>query len=132
MPKAKTAIEEPVVEIPQVRGHQLYLISILTQEESALDEFVQTVEKAGGVIKKSESLGRKTLAYSINKHPELILMSIFCELDSDQVKPLEQTLKHEDYIERYLLTKWDAELPVPHHHQSRPTHGRMNEEKENV
>ena len=43
-------------------------------------------------------------------------MSVFFELQVDQVAPLERVLKHEDFIERYLLTKWNAELPTPHHH----------------
>ncbi len=89
-----------------------YLLSALVQDEKALEGIAKLVEATEAKVLKSESLGKKTLTFAINKHKELILVSVFFEGTAQQVNNLEKTLKHEEEIERFILTKWHAEIPV--------------------
>jgi ribosomal protein S6 len=105
MAKEKTTTE---LEIPA--STRLYLVSALVSDEKELETLAALIKKHNAEIKKQESLGAKKLTYSINKHKELILISIFFTADGATVKTIEKAMEHEDGIERFILTKWDAEV----------------------
>ena len=97
---------------------QLYLLSALVQKEEVMELLKKIVSSKAEII-KDESLGMKTLAYPINKHKELILLSIFFTAEPDKVIAIEKELHVEEKIERYLITTWDDELPKEDAHTFR-------------
>ena len=109
--------EQPVVEETNAEkgvenpSTQMYLLSALTQNpSSALTELTALILSAGFKVEKSEDLGLKKLAFPINKHLELSLVSVFFRANNQIIKTLDGELKHTDTIERYLLTTWRASL----------------------
>ena len=89
---------------------QLYLLSALVQKEGVM-ELLKKVVSSKAKISREENLGKKTLAYPINKHKELTLLSIFFVAEPKNVQAIEKELHLEEEIERYLITSWSAELP---------------------
>lgn len=104
----KTSVKEEIVEVAAA-ADQLYLLSLLVQDEKALAT-VKDYLKDRVKILKDENLGVKTLAYPINKHKELTLISIFFTANSDVVGPIERELKLEEEVERFLLTTWRGDI----------------------
>lgn len=94
---------------------QLYLLSALVQKDEVM-ELLKKIVSSKGEIVKDENLGKKTLAYSINKHSELTLLSIFFNAAPAKVTKIEKELYVEETIERYLITTWSAELPKEGEH----------------
>lgn len=94
---------------------RLYLLSALAQKEEAM-ELLKKIVLPRAQIVRDENLGKKTLAYSINKHSELILLSIFFNAESAKVTEIDKELSVEEGIERYLITTWSAELPKEGEH----------------
>jgi small subunit ribosomal protein S6 len=97
-----------MVETP-VQTH-LYLLSALGRDGSVLDHLAEQLKKHDVVIKKTEDLGMKKLAYPINKQTDLNLVSIFFEAPGATAYALENQLRHEEEVERFLLTRWNASL----------------------
>lgn len=92
---------------------QLYLLSALVKDDAAFEDLQNFLKKAQLTIKKSESLGRRMLAYPINKERELTLVSVFFTADPKIIPELDQSLRHEESLERFLLTTWKGDLDAP-------------------
>jgi ribosomal protein S6 len=93
--------------------HQRYLLTCLSAKAETLDELVKLLETRQAVIKKSENLGSRSLAFKINKHAELQLMSVFFETQPINLPPIQEELKHAPGVERFLLTTWNADFERP-------------------
>ena len=102
MVKEKTTSTE--IKVAAVTG-QLYLLSALVQKEETLKLLKKVVSSKAEIVKE-ENLGKKTLAYPINKHSELILLSIFFTAEPTNLIAIEKELHVEEEIERYLVTSW--------------------------
>lgn len=101
---------------------KLYLLTALVKDEAAFGELESFVKKSELTIKKSENLGRRVLAYPINKQRELTLASIFFTAEANIIPELEKSLHHEESIERFLLTTWKGDLDAPkRYNKERPT-----------
>lgn len=100
-------------------GEKLYLLSALVKQEADLAELVEFVKKHELTLKKSEFIGPKTLSFPVNKQRELSLVSIFFTADSAVVPTFEKTLRHEDYVQRFLLTDWKGDIDAPKRNQDR-------------
>ncbi len=87
----------------------LYLLSALVQKDEAMAAIEALVEKTGGVIKKTENLGSKQLAFAINKHRQLILVSVFFEAEPGQLPAIQTAVRQAALCERFLLTTWAAD-----------------------
>jgi len=87
----------------------LYLLSALVQKDDALAAIETLVEKSGGAIKKTENLGNKQLAFAINKHHQLILVSVFFESEPGLLPTIQTALRQSAFCERFLLTTWAAD-----------------------
>lgn len=97
---------------------RMYLLSALTTDAaSALDELTALVSSAGSKVEKAEDLGLKRLAFPINKHRELSLVSVFFNAESQTIKTLDSELKHAETIERFLMSTWRAGLDEPKRRQ---------------
>ncbi|MDP3992888.1 MAG: 30S ribosomal protein S6 [bacterium] len=93
---------------------RMYLLSALAKDAAgALDELTALISTAGSKVEKAEDLGLKKLAFPINKHLELSLVSVFFNADTQTIKVLEAELKHADTVERHLLSTWRAGLEEP-------------------
>ncbi len=103
-PKTETT---PVVAPPT--DGQLYLLSALVQKDSFLKTLEGIVGNTGKIA-KAESLGSKTLAFPINKHNELTLVSIFFTAEPGDIPGLDKELAVEEEIERHLITTWRGDI----------------------
>ncbi|MEX1123876.1 MAG: 30S ribosomal protein S6 [Patescibacteria group bacterium] len=106
MTKDKTATSD--IEVAAVAGN-LYLLSALVQKDESLETIKKYLEGKAEVV-KAENLGRKTLAYKINKHSELTLVSIFFTAQPEIIPGLEKELALEEQAERFLITTWRGEV----------------------
>ncbi|MCR4277995.1 MAG: 30S ribosomal protein S6 [Candidatus Berkelbacteria bacterium] len=98
---------------------RMYLLSALTKDaKSGLDELTALVADAGSKVEKAEDLGLKRLAFPINKHLELSLVSVFFNATPGTIKTLDSELKHAETIERHLLSTWRAGLDEPKRRQA--------------
>jgi ribosomal protein S6 len=98
---------------------RMYLLSALTKDaKSGLDELTTLVSDAGSKVEKAEDLGPKRLAFPINKHLELSLVSVFFNATPQTIKKLDSELKHAETIERHLLSTWRAGLDEPKRRQA--------------
>lgn len=91
-------------------GQKLYLLSALVKDAKALANLETFIKASGATVAKGEDLGLKQLAYPINKHTELRLISIFLHAESQLVRKLNQELRHEEDVVRYLLTHWRGDI----------------------
>lgn len=102
--------KETATTIAEPTGDVMYLLSALSTDGTVLPMLTEKVEQKGAVIKKSEDLGVKRLAYPINRHNELTLVSLFFEATAKAIQELNQELRHQDQVERFLITRWNAPL----------------------
>lgn len=101
----------PAVEINE--GERLYLLSALVETEADFDKLVAFMKATDVTIKKTENLGSRPLFVKINKHSSLLLTSIFFTSEPATANQLQETLKHEENVARFLLTTWRGPLDAP-------------------
>ncbi|MBF2052979.1 MAG: 30S ribosomal protein S6 [Candidatus Sericytochromatia bacterium] len=86
--------------------------------DSRLDEEAQkqinarvndTIAKIGGKIEKSESLGRKRLAYPIKKRTDGVYMLTHFEGDSRSLKELNRVMNITEGLLRHLVVRRDED-----------------------
>ncbi len=75
--------------------------------KAAVATLQDLVTKNGGRIDSLQDWGRKRLAYKINKKQEGNYIILNFQLDSQFTKKLEQSLRLNDNIIRYLLVNKD-------------------------
>ncbi len=73
--------------------------------ESITDNFVERVEKAGGRIVKREYWGSRPLAYSITKRKRGHYVMLVTDGEPQAVETLEQAIRLEERIMRFLTTR---------------------------
>jgi small subunit ribosomal protein S6 len=67
----------------------------------------ETIAKIGGKIEKSESLGRKKLAYPIKKQNDGLYMLTHFETDSQSLDELQRVMGITDGLIRHLIVRRD-------------------------
>ena len=123
-PPLDSALGEPAIDVvaetkSENPNTRMYLLSALAKDAaSALDELTALVLTAGSKVEKAEDLGLKRLAFPINKHLELSLVSVFFNADAQTIKTLDSELKHAETMERHLLSTWRAGLDEPKRRQA--------------
>jgi small subunit ribosomal protein S6 len=82
-----------------------------------LDELIEkvrkTVENSGGKITVTQQLGRKRLAYPINKFREGTYVYMELEGKGDIISALENLYKVNDVVIRYLTIKAEKKKVIP-------------------
>ena len=68
-------------------------------------KIIETLETEDGKVTKTDVWGKKHFAYSIEKHVEGYYIVYEFETNSDQIKPIEKSLKSNKEILRFLLIK---------------------------
>lgn len=76
-------------------------------KEATLATISQMVGEGKGKIIKEDSLGKKTLAYPINKETEAEYYLFEIEGEGDGLGPLNKKLRLSDAVLRYLIMKKD-------------------------
>jgi len=89
---------------------KLYQLHYLISSELSEKEIKEVQEKVislfqneGGVLVENEEPTKKTLAYPIEKKTEAFLASVSFRLTPDKIKSVEEGIKKEKRIIRYLL-----------------------------
>ncbi len=84
-----------------------YEITYLVKNEEALAEKIaeRAVEKIGGKIVSSKSLGQKDLAYPIDKITSACYATMVAELEPQMVADIDSALRMNDKVIRALIVK---------------------------
>jgi len=83
-----------------------------TKVEEIVSKVSKLIETAGGTIKNLQQLGKKKLAYNINKFREGIYVYVEFEANGSVVLPLENFFKVNDDVIRFLTIKVEAKKKV--------------------
>jgi small subunit ribosomal protein S6 len=84
----------------------LYEITFLAKEET--DPGVRAIlEEAGAAIQSENPLGRKRLAYPINKETQAVYTSYVFDVPSDALNDINRRLRLNNQVMRYLLVTKD-------------------------
>ncbi len=75
--------------------------------KGVVTQIQELVSKNGGRIEGLQEWGKRRLAYKIKKKQEGNYVIVNFQLDSKQTKKIEQTLRLNDNILRYLLVSKD-------------------------
>lgn len=88
----------------------MYIIRPDVEQEAvqAVVEKFQGIIQNGGEITKHDVLGKRRLAYEINKLREGVYVLVNFTATPDVVNELERILKISDEVIRYLITKDEA------------------------
>jgi len=76
--------------------------------KSAYAQVQELVSKNGGRVDGLQEWGKRRLAYKIGKRQEGNYLVLNFQMDTQQTKKLEQALRLNDQILRYLLVNKDA------------------------
>lgn len=99
-----------------MRTYELMLIADPELDEeglAALTERVQqTIATNGGEIVKVEQMGRRRLAYPIQRHREGHYMLIHAGMERETISELERSLRLSEEVFRHLLVRLD-EVQAP-------------------
>lgn len=74
-------------------------------EKTAAKLLEDTLQKSGGSIAKKDSWGKKDLAYPIKKKPSGFYAFFEVDLEPNQAADLQNRLKLNEEVLRYLLVK---------------------------
>ena len=76
--------------------------------KGAVTQVQELVTKNGGKVDGLQEWGKRRLAYKIGKKQEGNYLVVNFQMDTQQTKKLEQSLRLNDQIMRYLLVNKDA------------------------
>lgn len=89
--------------------------------DAALEDSVRTdliayfsgiVEKNGGQVDRVDEWGKRRLAYAINYKTEGYYVLAYIQGPSELPRELERNFQINDNVLRYLVTRYEGELPV--------------------
>ena len=75
--------------------------------KNVVTQIQELVTKSGGRVDSLQDWGKRRLAYKINKKQDGSYVIVNFQLDSSNTKKLEQTLKLNDNLLRFLLINKD-------------------------
>jgi small subunit ribosomal protein S6 len=78
--------------------------------EKVVTQFEGVLTGAGGKMEKIERMGKRRMAYRVQRHREGIYVLFVCEGTGDTVKEVERRFKVTDSVIRYLTVRTDEEL----------------------
>ena len=93
----------------------MYIIDA-TLEDSArvelIERFSDLVKKNGGEIDRVDEWGKRRLAYAINYKTEGYYVLMYIKAPADLPKELERNFQINDNVLRYLVVRYEGELPA--------------------
>jgi small subunit ribosomal protein S6 len=84
-----------------------------TDAQATAEKFRQNIEKLNGQVKKLASLDKKKLAYPIKKQLSAYFVSLEFEMEPENVEKLQQELKLNNDILRFLLLVSEGANQLP-------------------
>ncbi len=90
--------------------------------QNITNQLVERVEKAGGRVIKREYWGARMMAYSINKRKRGHYMFLVTDGDGDAIKALEDAIRLDERIVRFLSVRSESfsDKPSPLARRSKP------------
>ncbi len=70
----------------------------------------QIVSESGGAVTKIEDMGRRNLAYRINKFDDGIYTLLYIDSSGHEIAELERRLRVTDFVIRHLTVRTDEDL----------------------
>ncbi len=99
--------------MPEQRTYEiLYIIDAETSEDDVTrlsDSFQQIITDQGGTITKSEIMGRRSLAYPINRKTEGIYVLYEVDGSGREIAELERRMRVSDQVVRYITVRVDED-----------------------
>ena len=80
--------------------------------QHSLDKVSEIISRHGGCIFRSQNLGRKTLAYRINKQSKGYYATLDYSADTRAVSEIERGFRLDEKVLRYLTVKLNDEVDV--------------------
>ena len=77
-----------------------------------INRFSELVKKNGGEIDRVDEWGQRRLAYAINYKTEGYYVLMYIKAPSDLPRELERNLQISDSVLRYLVIRYEGELPA--------------------
>ncbi|MRR12595.1 30S ribosomal protein S6 [bacterium] len=102
-----------MTETPKRLYDLVFLIVPEKDEQGAaevVEEFRKLLTDLGAVLEKDESIGRRRLAYQINKKSEATYHNFLFRAGSKAVTELQRKMKLSENVLRYLTVRIDEEL----------------------
>lgn len=83
-----------------------YELTVLVRNDEGVEEKIEKLVKAfGGKAGRMVEMGKKQLAYPIDKHNEAVYLSWGLELPTETVVQLEKKLANDREVIRHLLVR---------------------------
>ena len=77
-----------------------------------INRFSELVKKNGGEIDRVDEWGKRRLAYAINYKTEGYYVLMYIKAPAELPRELERNLKISDQVLRYLVIRYEGELPA--------------------
>jgi small subunit ribosomal protein S6 len=89
--------------------------SVQVGDADILIEKLKGIVTAGkGTVRAADKIGYRKLAFKVKGRTECNMALLTCEMPSEVVPQLEQVLKLHEGVLRYMTTRVDPKLVVPH------------------
>ena len=93
----------------------MYVIDAALEDSARIEligRFSDLVKKNGGEIDRVDEWGKRRLAYAINYKTEGYYVLMYIKAPSDLPRELERNLQIADSVLRYLVVRYEGELPA--------------------
>lgn len=100
---------------PMRRQYELMVVFAPTVEEKKLEDGVKKLVGEGAAVGEVKVLGKKPLAYPINKQTEGVYVLVTVSAEALHVSDIEKRMKVGTDVLRYLLTVKEGQLSVVSH-----------------
>ena len=93
----------------------MYVIDAALEDSARselINRFNELVVKNGGEVERVDEWGKRRLAYAINYKTEGYYVLMYIKAPSDLPREMERNLQISDSVLRYLVIRYEGELPV--------------------
>ena len=93
----------------------MYVIDTALEDSARtelINRFNELVVKNGGEVERVDEWGKRRLAYAINYKTEGYYVLMYIKAPADLPRELERNLKISDQVLRYLVIRYEGELPA--------------------
>jgi len=97
-----------------LRTYEVMFISVPSVVEDDLNKLTANldtvIQERGGKVTKTENMGRRKLAYKIDKYDEGIYTLIYIEGSGREIAEVERRLRVTDFVIRHITVRTDEDL----------------------
>jgi small subunit ribosomal protein S6 len=103
----------PQKEVTMNRSYEVMFIVRPDVDEAELDKLIETfsgyVTTGGGTIRSTEKMGRRRLAYTVNKFNDGFYMLLIIESPASLISELERRLRVSEQVIKFITVRTDEE-----------------------